>query len=99
MILATVGDGWGPDASRNRQDCAPAGLLPLPTCVLRSPSHVGCPPSYSAASLLRNIFPCRWMDDPALAASFDLVVVYFGNSSGFACPQCLHVFRRPRATK
>ncbi|KAL4419603.1 hypothetical protein ABPG77_001657 [Micractinium sp. CCAP 211/92] len=42
---------------------------------------------------------CRWFDDPQLAASFDLVVLYFGNSSSFACPRCLHVFRRPRATK
>lgn len=39
------------------------------------------------------------MDDPALASSFDLVVVYFGNSSSFSCPQCLRVFRRPRAVK
>ncbi|KAL4447589.1 hypothetical protein ABPG75_004808 [Micractinium tetrahymenae] len=58
MILATVGDAWGPDASKN-----------------------------------------RWLDDPRLAASFDLVAVYFGNSSTFSCPQCLHVFRRPRAVK
>ncbi|KAL4419604.1 hypothetical protein ABPG77_001658 [Micractinium sp. CCAP 211/92] len=58
MILATVGDTWAPDASRN-----------------------------------------GWLDGPQLSASFDLVVVYFGNSSSFACPRCLHVFRRPRATK
>jgi len=34
----------------------------------------------------------RFLDDPDSAA-FDLVVVYYGTNSSFACPQCLHVFR------
>eukprot|EP00887_Chlorella_sp_A99_P006707 scaffold3.g6707.t1 len=33
----------------------------------------------------------RWLDDPA-QADFDLVVIYFGESSNYSCPECRHVF-------
>ncbi|KAL4439390.1 hypothetical protein ABPG77_008719 [Micractinium sp. CCAP 211/92] len=39
------------------------------------------------------------MDDPRLSSGFDLVVIYYGDSHNFSCPQCLHVFRRARTVK
>lgn len=34
----------------------------------------------------------RWLDDPA-QASFDVVVVYYGDREDFTCPQCLATYR------
>ncbi|KAL4422957.1 hypothetical protein ABPG75_009154 [Micractinium tetrahymenae] len=35
----------------------------------------------------------KWLDDPAFAAKFDVVVIYFGKNDNWTCPQCLKVFR------
>ncbi len=63
------------------------------------PAQATAPPSFkcSNAKIAVICWPfqpaLRWLDDPAFAARFDVVVLYFGKNDSFACPQCLKVFR------
>jgi hypothetical protein len=38
--------------------------------------------------------PCRWMND-FKAASFDVILLYYGSNTSFACEECLEVVRLP----
>lgn len=128
MILATVSDAWGPDASRNgceekralpparpawqrshchtacmhmRQAWSPAvsnHLLPRPAACFVSAPHT-CAQRNKCTHAFLQSSGRRWMDDPHLASTFDLVVIYYGDNHNFSCPQCLHVFRRARTVK